>query len=246
MALQLITTKLFGHSDWHAETLGDLSEYVSSHQSTGALVVYRGQNSDWPLLPYISRIRPKDTLLLTETGMLQDFMEMADRVLENSPNNEWDWLALAQHHGVPTRLLDWTRDPFIALWFALRTKPKDRDHRPEVWVFSPSSQDIIDNKEDSRPFAGTRTKAFLPGRLFPRLREQKGAFVVFKHVPMSRGEFVNLVKNTRLRGKLQRIRYPAHKRDQLLRELKNKHIDEDSMFPDLDKIARAIVKRHIR
>ncbi|OGP84140.1 MAG: hypothetical protein A2Z08_00645 [Deltaproteobacteria bacterium RBG_16_54_11] len=208
MTLQLITDKLHGHPDWHGDTLEDLTQFVSQEVPEGKLILCRGQDASWPLLPYISQINLKGGFLQTELEMLRTFKATSRQILETVPRTDWDWLALAQHHGLATRLLDWTRDPCIALWFALRNEPKKRRHEPQVWMFAPEKHDIIDRKRDATPFAGTRTKVFLPSRTFPRLRQQKGAFLVFKHMPDYPKHFVRLEQNQILRRKLQRIRFP--------------------------------------
>jgi hypothetical protein len=52
-----------------------------------------------------------------EAHLLRNFKKYA-RGDSATDNSEWNWLAMAQHHGVPTRLLDWTYSPYVALHFA--------------------------------------------------------------------------------------------------------------------------------
>jgi hypothetical protein len=80
--------------------------------------VFRGQSADFPLVSSLMRLgHGPNELPLIERNLLNNFKKYAHSEFQPD-SSDWDWLSLAQHHGLPTRLLDWTFSPFVALHFA--------------------------------------------------------------------------------------------------------------------------------
>lgn len=126
-------------------TIDELLQFVNDlYQEHGIRLWYRGEeNASLTLIPSIQRSQKR---LDVERYITNDFYTRARQIIDNPPakHNYAGWVALMQHYGLPTRMLDWSLSPLIAVFFATETYRKLPETDGCVWVLTPG---LLNEKE---------------------------------------------------------------------------------------------------
>ncbi|MCF6094284.1 FRG domain-containing protein [Microaerobacter geothermalis] len=241
-------------------SISDFLEKIRLIRHKERLLWFRGQKSDtYSLLPSIYR-NPYHVEL--EYELISRFKARAIPFLDRLPQTDWEWMFLMQHYGVPTRLLDWSEGALIALAFAVQVrKEKHKNHGAVVWALDPIAlnQFSIDTHEHSvglilnmndyqvieRNYSIKSQE--VPDILLPvaivgpqnnrRIVAQKGVFTLFS--PKGGATMETFEKAPEFLSKLY---IPQESVQRIERELYDLGITETSLFPDLDAVAREIVR----
>lgn len=218
------------------ESVKAFSEIVDS-QGYDENLLWRGQRQDWPLVPKLGRLRLRvGDVPTSEKQMLKELKRRSTGLVANGPLTKWDWLAIAQHHGMATRLLDWTENPLAALWFAVAepaaATPGGAPADGVIWLFTTHDSDYADTEKDD-PFGGKRTLFFQPNQVTSRIRVQSGFFSVHKYLEDEK-RFVPFNRNTRYKPRLGRICVSGKHFADIRAQLDRLGVNQASLFPDLD------------
>ena len=257
-----------GIEEVRIETLGELLDRVTPDQRdpvSGRLrdtAVYRGSDAGYPLLTSLDRlggVSPPHGKTHLEEHILRNFIRYSRPFLQHAPANEWELLVTAQHHGLPTRLLDWSYSPLIAAHFAT-TAGGDREGDRVVWRLDwarvhqhfglPPVAFLVQDLHQMLADRGIRSLAQLlsgeiprearlacmldPPALDARIIAQAATFTFSTDKSCS---FDRLLCEEGLVDALTRFVIPAERVGVIRDQLDLCAIDERKLFPDLDGVA---------
>jgi hypothetical protein len=234
-------------ADWNGFKNGVRNALPGSHDyDVYKRFIFRGQGSaDWPLRSTFDRnfsdkqAASRDALA---KELIREFYEECERF---SP---WRYgvddprvLAMAQHHGLPTRLLDWSFSPYVAAYFAFSwfmfEKPADRKGNVAIWVLN---RDVVHGQAPEGQLQIISVQDYENSRL----GNQFGVFTYLKTNESSLEDYL-ASSAVNLTSALVKLELPRTEARQALQDLILMGIHHGTIFPGREGIAQTIKLRNL-
>lgn len=227
--------------------------------------IFRGVNNKSQLLPKIIRYNDYSN---KEYKILKTFEKYYG--LYSTANNCWEFLALAQHCGLMTRLIDFTSNPYVALFFCLRNA-KGEDGEYMIYALDKINTNVIYDSIKSEPYYNSKTATLtlddmvfqidvpycdILNKEFKKLAKETGIYTAKpnyrnQRMLVQQGLFIVPTKLTkesiekRIAEKSRIIIIDESIRTETLIYLEKLGYDEFHLMPDLDNICNEINHRVI-
>lgn len=251
------------------ESLAEFAAQVMGETKGGLVRWFRGtRSSSHRLIPSLYRhpdIQDPNHLIELEWDLLSSFRQQAPPFVGEIPTNDLELLFLMQHYRVPTRLLDWSENPFVALFFALENCREERageETDAAVWVLNPVHMNKVATTgqegeatilgafsaelDGYKPRAqGKSVNRLLPLAIYgihnsPRIVAQRGAFTMFGK------DITPIDENEKTGGKdgcVKKIVIKSDSKRAVFSDLFGVGISDSVVYPDLDGLGRELRNR---
>ena len=193
--------------------------------------IFRGHaDKEWKLIPSLGRLSNYDK---REAESFNIWRNLAVAYDPNLPSNDLEALAIAQHHGLATQLLDWTYNPLVALYFAVYDCP-EKDGC--VIVYAPTYTTTPESFEKDKKRTEILVMIYRPRAISPRILNQKGLFTY--HIDAS--QVIEEENDEGNLTNLKKIIIPNEYKKDILSDLNICGINHSLLFPNLDGLSKHI------
>jgi len=213
--------------------------------SEGRNWLFRGvTDSTYKLVPKIGRddrkpkMRPSGAVRFKytredELAALTFFRNRAKAFVVDTSRTDLEWIALAQHHGAPTRLLDWSEGLLVAMWFAARNFSFDLSLGKDGALWVAWDLPPVSEAAHTKPLSVRSVGIYRPDHFDRRISAQSSVFTL-QQAPTEELKHANLFK----------LVIPHDSKYQIRKRLDAAGVNERTLFPDLAGLGEDVAWRY--